>query len=125
MLFSSGPGASASWTKELLHRLFGLTGEALDITNLVVRKAGHVTYYFVLAVALAACLRAWAGSKGRRQLWMAVALALGTGAFDEIRQSLYAGRTGTPLDLIYDGIGVGLAALLHSRGGTYSSSAKH
>lgn len=125
MLFSSGPGASASWTKELLHRLFGLTGEALDVTNLVVRKVGHVSYYFVLLLALVACLRAWAGSVSRRQLWMSVALALGTGAFDEIRQSLYAVRTGTPFDLIYDGVGVGLAVWTLIRGGTYSSSAKH
>jgi VanZ family protein len=125
VLFSSGPSASSSWTKELLRRLFGLSGEALDVTNLVVRKAGHVGYYFVLALALAACIRAWSGSVDRRQLWLAVALALGTAVFDEIRQSLFAGRTGTPLDLIYDGIGVGLAVWILARGGTYSSSAKH
>lgn len=124
VLFSSGPGASSSWTKELLSRLFGLSGEALDVTNLVVRKLGHVGYYFVLALALAACLRAWSHGESRRQVWVAAALAFGTACFDEARQSLFAGRTGTPLDLLYDGVGVGLAVWALARGGTYSSSAE-
>ncbi|MER3466984.1 MAG: hypothetical protein C4340_07920 [Armatimonadota bacterium] len=125
VLFSSGPGASASWTKELLRRLFGLSGDALEVTNLVVRKLGHVGYYFVLTLAFAACLRAWSREASRRQLLAAAVIAFGTACFDEARQSLFPGRTGTPLDLLYDGVGVGLALWVLTRGGTYSSSAKH
>lgn len=124
VLFSSGPGASSSWTKELLSRLFGLSGEALEVTNLVVRKVGHVGYYFVLALALAACLRAWSRRASLQQVWLAAALAFGTACVDEARQSLFAGRTGTPFDLLYDGVGVGLAVWVLARGGTYSSSAE-
>lgn len=94
------------------------------MTNLIVRKTGHVGYYLVLAVAFTACLGAWATGARRWHLWAAAATAFGTACFDEVRQSFFTGRTGTPFDLLYDGVGVALAVWALTRGGTYSSKAK-
>lgn len=97
----------------------------LEITNLFVRKIGHVGYYFVLTLALAACFRVWAREAAKWQVWTAAAIALGTACFDEARQSFFAGRTGTAFDLLYDGAGVGLAVWVLARSSTYSSKDRH
>lgn len=108
MLFSSGPGASSSWTREIL-ALFGFSGQALDVANFLLRKTGHVLYYMALTLLLTATFRA---SVSRRALFPAVLLALATAVFDETRQSLFASRTGTAWDLIYDLAGIAAASLL-------------
>jgi VanZ family protein len=124
VLFSSGPSASSSWTKELLRRFFGLEGKALDITDFCLRKAGHVTYYGILALLLALTLSAWLGRK-KSWLLLGAAFAFLTACFDEYRQSFYANRNGSPYDLFYDGAGVAFAALWLARSGQYSSSDRH
>jgi VanZ family protein len=113
VLFSSGGGASGDWSKRLLHELLGLSGQALEVTNFVLRKFCHVAYYFALTGLLAASLRKFFNQGLRRDLIGAVVLGLGTGVFDEARQSLSPGRTGTAFDLIYDGAGIFLMALIY------------
>ncbi|MBL1149425.1 MAG: VanZ family protein [Armatimonadetes bacterium] len=103
VLFSSGEGAGAGWTRRLLRWLLGLEGEALDTANLIVRKAAHVVYYAVLTVLLA---RSLSLALRKPALPVAAGLALATGACDEWRQSHFGSRTGTAWDLLYDGAGI-------------------
>lgn len=106
VLFTSGEGAGAGWTRLLLRWLLGLEGEALDTVNLIVRKAAHVGYYALLTALLAKSLNL---ARGRPALSVAAGLALATGAWDEWRQSHFGSRTGTAWDLLYDGAGILLA----------------
>ena len=103
VLFSSGDGASGEFTRRLLHEIFGLEGTALDWANLILRKTGHVMYYAILTGLL---------SRSFRNLAAACILALGTSLFDEARQHQFASRTGTWVDLLYDGVGIGLTAAI-------------
>ncbi|MGZ4106378.1 MAG: VanZ family protein [Tumebacillaceae bacterium] len=76
-----------------------------------IRKAAHITEYFVLTILV-------------RQTFASTALALGTSRLlsllipvlyacsDEYHQSFVAGRTGHPIDVGVDSIGVLLALLL-------------
>jgi VanZ family protein len=107
VLFSSGGSAGGDWTRRWLTQLFGLSGQNLDLANLLVRKTGHFVYYAILTVLLARALR---GRYGQ-----ALGLAFGTALFDEWRQSQFANRTGTAWDLLYDGAGIALAMLLLRR----------
>src|SRR5581483_1668620 len=106
-----GPGAGADWTRELLHRWFGLSGRSLDVANILVRKSGHVFYYGGLAALIASTLCAF-GIARFRSVRFAFLLTLATASFDEWRQTHYSTRTGTAFDLVYDAGGAAAALLL-------------
>jgi VanZ family protein len=95
-------------------RLFGveLQLETLFVINLIARKAVHVITYGVLSLLVFRALRD--GESGWRLRWVlpALVISLGVAGIDEYRQTFYAERTGTAVDLLYDGAGAALAQLL-------------
>lgn len=76
------------------------------MANLILRKFGHVMYYAILTGLL---------TRSFRNVGGAVAIAAGTAIFDEGRQTLFTNRTGTAVDLLYDGTGILIAVLILSR----------
>lgn len=71
----------------------------------LVRKAGHVTEYFVLAVSVAFPLYVY----GLRGFWLLVVAGLfctGFAGLDEYHQSLVAGRGPSARDVLIDCIGI-------------------
>jgi VanZ family protein len=72
------------------------------------RKLGHVTGYAMLTA-----LWAWAlQGVVRRPVLAAVCIALAYAGTDEFHQTFVRGRTGTPVDVGIDAIGMAIAALL-------------
>jgi VanZ family protein len=75
---------------------------------IVVRKLGHVTGY-----ALLTALWAWAlQGVVRRPVLTAVCIALAYACTDEFHQTFVHGRSGSPIDVGVDAIGMTIAALL-------------
>jgi VanZ family protein len=76
--------------------------------DVILRKLGHVTGY-----ALLTALWAWA-LQGivRRPLLVAVCIAFAYACTDEFHQTFVSGRTGTPVDVGIDAIGMAIAAFL-------------
>ena len=73
---------------------------------LIFRKLGHVTGY-----ALLTALWAWALSGVvRRPVLIAVCIALAYACTDEFHQTFVSGRTGTPVDVGIDAVGMAIAA---------------
>jgi VanZ family protein len=74
--------------------------------EVIFRKVGHVTGY-----ALLTALWAWAlQGVVRRPLACAIAISLAYACSDEYHQTFVRGRTGTPVDVAIDAIGMTLAA---------------
>jgi VanZ family protein len=79
--------------------------------EVIVRKLGHVSGY-----ALLTALWAWALSGvARRPLLVAAFISLAYACTDEFHQTFIEGRTGTPVDVGVDAIGVALAAAVIKR----------
>jgi VanZ family protein len=79
--------------------------------DVIFRKLGHVSGY-----ALLTALWAWAlCGVVRRPVLIAVAIAFGYACTDELHQTFVSGRTGTPVDVGIDAIGMAIAAWLISR----------
>jgi VanZ family protein len=79
--------------------------------EVIFRKLGHVTGY-----ALLTALWWWALSGiTRRPLLVAVCIAFAYACTDEFHQSFVHGRTGTPVDIAIDAIGMAIAAYLLTR----------
>jgi VanZ family protein len=78
---------------------------------IVFRKLGHVTGYALLTAAWAWALR---GVVERPILW-AVCISLAYACTDEYHQTFVDGRTGTPIDVGVDAIGMAIAASLINR----------
>jgi VanZ family protein len=79
-----------------------------DWWEIVLRKLGHVTGY-----ALLTALWAWAlQGVVRRPVLVAVAIAFAYACTDEFHQTFVRGRTGTPVDVGIDAIGMAIAAFL-------------
>ena len=76
--------------------------------DVILRKLGHVSGY-----ALLTALWAWAlQGVVRRPVLVAVCIALAYACTDEFHQTFAAGRTGTPVDVGIDAIGMAIAATL-------------
>ena len=76
-----------------------------------VRKAAHMTEYFLLAIAVSFPLYVY----GVRGFWLILAAGLicvGFAGFDEYHQSMVDGRGPSPKDVLIDSAGAGLGILL-------------
>jgi VanZ family protein len=83
---------------------------------LLLRKLAHVTEYAVLTLCWWRALRGLgAGRDARSALLAAIALTIGYAAADEVHQTFVDGRHGTPVDVLIDAIGIGIAALVVMR----------
>jgi VanZ family protein len=76
--------------------------------DVIVRKLGHVTGYALLTALWWWALRGVVG----RPLLIAVCIAFAYACTDEFHQTFVSGRTGTPVDVAIDSIGMAIAALL-------------
>jgi VanZ family protein len=76
--------------------------------DVIFRKLGHVTGYALLTALW------WWALRGvvRRPLVVAFLIALAYACTDEFHQTFVRGRTGTPVDVGVDAIGMAVAALL-------------
>jgi VanZ family protein len=79
----------------------------------VVRKLAHVAEYGILAA-----LWRWAAAiwSPRRAGGWALGLSLLTASLDEAHQATTSTRGGSPLDVLIDGVGIGLVLLVVGRG---------
>lgn len=113
---SSNLLSSSNTTSFLVRPLRSLFPSASDATlatiHFLIRKAGHVTEYFILAVLAARAFRT-SSRVILRARWFLVSLVLvvAYALFDEFRQSFVATRTGTIYDSMIDSAG-GLLGLL-------------
>jgi VanZ family protein len=87
-------------------------GGHLPTAEIIVRKLGHVTGYFVLTLLLVRALRR---SGVVPAVPVAAAVALVYAASDEWHQSFVPGRTATPRDVGIDAVGMALAAFAATR----------
>lgn len=76
-----------------------------------VRKLGHFTEYFLLAVTVAFPLYVY-GMRGLPLVFFAGAFCVGFACLDEYHQSFVAGRTPAKKDVLIDSCGVFLGILL-------------
>jgi VanZ family protein len=76
--------------------------------DVILRKLGHVTGYAMLTALW------WWALRGvtARPLLIAVCIAFAYACTDEFHQTFVHGRTGTPVDVGIDSIGMAIAALL-------------
>jgi VanZ family protein len=96
-----------------LHWLFpNASVETLEQLHFYVRKAAHVTEYFVFSLLLMRALR------GKNQRWQlrwaiwALVIAAGYSALDEYHQSFVASRTASPWDSLLDTTGAAVAQIV-------------
>jgi len=114
-LLARRPDRAAIWRAIAPLALMGLifylsaqpAGPELPVWEIALRKLGHLGGY-----ALLTALWAWAlvGTVRRPLVW-AVAIAFLYASSDEWHQSFVETRHGTPVDVLIDSIGIGVAAL--------------
>ena len=107
---------TASWLGPLLRALLPTASpEVLATAHLLIRKAGHVIEYAVLAGL-------W--RRGLGGAWAPLGLAVLTACLDELRQWFTPGRVGSMADVLLDGAAaataLGLIALRARLRGTVS-----
>ena len=91
-----GAGHTAAWLGPLLRALLPTASpETLAAAHLLIRKAGHVIEYAVLA----GLWRRYLGGGA----WAPLGLAVLTASLDELRQSFTPGRVGSLVDVLLDG----------------------
>jgi VanZ family protein len=78
--------------------------------SLLIPKIAHVMEYAVLTFLLVRALASH-GLALRYMLWIAAPLALIYAASDELHQSFVPNRHCSPLDVLIDSVGIGIAAV--------------
>ena len=109
-IFSTDYFSSARTTPiiaPLLSSLFpGLTEAHMENMGLLLRKLGHWSEYFILAVLLMRALRAeFPGSSAKREIIWSVAFAVIYAVSDELHQSFVPSRSASAVDVSIDAIG--------------------
>jgi VanZ family protein len=90
-----GGAHTAEWLGPLLRALLPTASpEALAAAHLLIRKAGHVIEYAVLAGL-------W--RRGLGGAWVPLGIAVLTACLDELRQGFTPGRAGSMVDVLLDG----------------------
>ncbi len=99
---------TANWLLPLFRALApSATPGQLTAVHSLVRKAGHLTEYAVLALLW---YRAFArGRRASPRIALAFAISLGWAMLDELRQSLVPTRTASAMDVALDGLGALIA----------------
>ena len=96
--FSSGE--SRGWLAALIGP------EMADALNIAIRKLGHIIAYGILGVL---------GWRADRRMLIALGISLIVAIVDETRQSMTRLRSGTPWDVLLDGIAAWLGIMLARR----------
>ncbi|BCW96445.1 MAG: VanZ family protein [Fimbriimonadales bacterium] len=123
--FSSQAGSpenSAGWILGFLRWIAPslaerLTPEHLQLLNYLFRKLGHGTGYFLLTLVGYWAFRYSFGMDAPRARRWAIITSFIRAVLDEIHQAFVPGRTGTPVDVMIDAVGIALAAWLIRRRG--------
>ena len=92
-----------------------LTPECLKALNYIFRKMGHGTGYLLLTLVGYWAFRRSFGMESAPALRWAILTSLLRAVLDEIHQAFVPGRTGTPVDVMIDAVGIALAAWLIRR----------
>lgn len=89
-----------------------LSPSAVDLTNHIIRKSGHLTEYAILTALSFRAIRE--GRRGFSMRWalMALAITVCVASTDEFLQSFTPTRTSTPWDVLIDTCGGTIAMLL-------------
>jgi VanZ family protein len=96
------PEHTSAIVNPILRALFPEADDAaIGHLHLMVRKAGHVTEYSILAILLA---RATLAIALTRRAWFGISLALvaAVAISDEFHQTFVPGRNGSPADVLLD-----------------------
>ena len=99
----------------LMALIFALSAQpdlnsGLGTIDLIGRKLVHATEYGLLCFLLWRALRTVATP--RAAIVLALGIAIGYAGTDEFHQRFVHGRHATPLDILIDAIGAGIAAVL-------------
>lgn len=87
--------------------------ERAELIHIFVRKAAHMTEYFLLALSLQLPLTAWLSHllKWKARILFGFVATVTLAALDEIHQTFVPGRSGNFTDVCIDSIGALLASL--------------
>jgi VanZ family protein len=108
---------TSSWIHSLLSSLFpSLTDEQIELIHVGVRKLGHWSEYFILALLLMRAVREQFPTRRQRSLliWSWV-LATLYATSDEWHQSFVPSRSASGLDVLIDSLGAICGALWFER----------
>ncbi|MFN2577195.1 MAG: VanZ family protein [Pyrinomonadaceae bacterium] len=122
IFLGSGNVLSATHTSVLLRAIRWLfpnvRDESLAVFHLLVRKAGHLTEYAILATLAARALQGSARDFLRRHwFWLSLLLAIAYALTDEFHQSFVPSRTASIYDCLIDSVGalIGLTVIWSRR----------
>ena len=93
------------------HKTYDQLAVEADSIHYYVRKAAHMTEYFLLAIAVSFPLYVY-GIRGFWLILTAGAVCVGFAGFDEYHQSMVDGRGPAVKDVMIDSAGAGLGILL-------------
>lgn len=87
-----------------------------EFWNFVLRKAAHITEYFILTALLARAIAGtWVDLSKKSILSLAAAFSVLYAISDEIHQSFIPGRWGTLKDVLVDSCGIMIFVLIYRR----------
>lgn len=78
----------------------------------LIRKLAHVTEYFILTLTLFLGLRKGIGTGTKNTLIFMFVIAVIYACSDELHQTFVGGRSGKPLDVLIDSIGIVPAVII-------------
>ena len=119
LMSSEVAGTSSARSDEIVRTIqsMGVSAPA-DLLTFLVRKAAHISAYFILGILLFNLLKEY-GLGVKKMMFLSIAIAMLYACTDEVHQVFVSGRSGEVRDVLIDtggaAVGVVVYAALHSR----------
>ena len=119
LMSSEVAGTSSARSDEIVRTIQSIGVNApTDLLTFLVRKAAHISAYFVLGILLFNLLKEY-DLGARKMIFISVAIAMLYACTDEVHQVFVSGRSGEVRDVLIDtagaAVGVAVYAALLSR----------
>ena len=114
LMSSEVADTSSARSDEIVHTIQSIgVNASTDLLTFLVRKAAHISAYFVLGILLFNLLKEY-GLGVKKMIFISIAIAMLYACTDEVHQVFVSGRSGQVRDVLIDTAGAAVGVVVYA-----------
>ena len=114
LMSSEVAGTSSARSDEIVRTIQSIgVSASTDLLTFLVRKAAHISAYFVLGILIFSLLKEY-GLGVKKMIFISIAIAMLYACTDEVHQVFVSGRSGVVRDVLIDTAGAAVGVVVYA-----------
>lgn len=114
LMSSEVAGTSSARSDEIVRTIQSIgVSASTDLLTFLVRKAAHISAYFVLGILIFSLLKEY-GLGVKKMIFISIAIAMLYACTDEVHQVFVSGRSGEVRDVLIDTAGAAVGVVVYA-----------